>query len=865
MSDQHQFQRTISDDGLVRLPEIDREGGAWSAEMPAALGKALASLPQLAPEEAEQILEPLLADHADGPEVWWGLAVAMVGEADMHNASTCYENFRDRVEIETALALQECSADPLVARRRLRRLAPSLVRCQDDLLAVRGLIMASGLELMFAGTAEASPFLQEVYRRIRSIWPRPWALVAEWLATIAIATAEQREGRRPQRTLRLALRFARHEPENRERIAAIGRDLGLLLNQADRFAQAESIYDAAMATAEGGATVETRASIAIAQAANLQCQRRYLEAFARLEYALGNELPDRLRALALLASADLMSRLGSAHRDRTQIEAAARAAAESATLLERVGLDPSPAIRDLGVAQALLGEVADAKRTLFTLLRAQRPHQLSPSERVALAYLAYLIRMSAGSTRKALGWAEYRLRTAILADMDRPRDITLLREHCIAAAERLGDIVTVRRHALAMLGAEASMLRLALGEGRGPADWNRLRIAREGLSVLASMEASSGQAGANWRQAEALLAGRGLARAARRSLRRGPTDLAASSAQEFANRLELGAVLLSLVPLHPPAPADPAFPWASGFSAPRLTAILITGDGIEPAIIDLGDFAEAAIVVRRWSRDIAIGRAAGTPGILHPLVGWLRNVGEIFVLAEGVFELVPIRLLAPESVVHHITDLRKGRAQGISTAPLLLVASDMFDDSFAPATNREVALVRAKLPDTKLHITTRDGIAGTLALLAVAPRHIHIIAHGTAVLDPRATELDVYVGAALELASELLTASHVADLCLEGVELVILSSCDTSAGAAQLAEGLASMAAAFLDAGAAAVIATLWPVLHEDTAAFMELLYEQNLSQPAIALAKAQRRAEAMGLGRACWAAWVTHEVAPDG
>jgi tetratricopeptide (TPR) repeat protein len=860
--DQEPFERTLDDGGLGELPDIEALSEPWGAYLPAELGAALTSLAQLDPLAAEQALLPFVDDHGDAPEIWWGLAVAMVVQGDLSNASTCYENFRDRVEIEVALALRSCSADPPAARDRLFRLVPSLIRCRDAPLAIRGLIMTSGLMLLFARSEEAAPLLREAWRRLRSTWPRPWGLMADWLATVAVATASRLEGRRPERSLRLALRLAQHEPGNRERLAAIARDLGYMLNRSDRVADAERVYASAMASAKAGASAEMRASIAIAQAENFQSQRRYLEALGCLDMAFAVDLTARVRALALLASANLMSRLGSAHRDRRQLQEALRAADEAAALLARDGLDPAPALRDSGIAEALLGNSEAAIRSFFALLRRQEPHRLAPGERVALAYLPYLIRMSQGAPSKALRWAELRVRISAMARLDRPRDMLLLREHCIAAAERVGDIATVRRHAGEMLDVEATMLRTALGDGRGPADWNRLRVAREALSILAAMEARSPEPGAGWRRAEALLAGRGLARAARRSLRTGAIASTGASVHDVAARLARGEALLGLVSLHPPAPVDPAFPWASGFLPPRLLAVLITGLDRELLVEDLGDFAECVRAARRWSNDLAVGRPAKTPEWLRPVEAWLAGAEAVYVVAEGALELVPIGLLAPEAVVRHISGVRTQRDTGDASTPLIVVAPDMLDEPFAAATRREIAWARAALGDARLHISA-SGSLETAALLAQTPRHLHIIAHGNMVADPHATGLDVYQGAAMELGPDLFTASQVADLKLEGIELVILSSCDTAAGVAQHAEGLASMAAAFLDAGAAAVIATLWPVPHVETAAFMALLYEEDLGEPAIALATARRRAQAQGLGRSCWAAWVLHKTGP--
>lgn len=854
------FQRTLSDADLTGLPGIEASELPWGPHVPAALADALSALSLGDALKAEETLAPLIVDHVDGPEVWWGLAIAMVGQQDLKNASTCYENFWDRVEIEVALALHDCERAPEAALLRVRRLCASLVRCRDPLLAARGLIMASGLELIFEEVAEASLLLREARKRIWHLWPRPAGLVAEWLATVAIARAETTDYRKPERLLRLALRYARREPENLARIAAIGRDLGLLLIRGDRNADAEDALASALAAARGAGNAALQTSIAVVQAQNLRAQRRYVESIALLDRALASDLPDQTRVQALLASADVMVRLGAHHRDRDQLAAAECAAAEAAALLQRAGLDATAALRERAVAAVMQGETASAREIAFELLAGGGGHAMPPDERVALAYLPYLIRMSEGQARRALFWAEYRLRTTLRARIDRPRDLLLLHEHCVAAAERLGDIVTVRRHALSILDAEPNMLRVALGEGRGPADWNRFRVAREGLSVLAAMEARTGEPGAAWRQAEALLTGRGLARSTRRSLRRGHPITCRSSVREFARQLSPDETLLGLVSMYPPAPVDPEFPWANGFSAPRLIAILVTGSAAEPEISDLGDFQDCASAVQRWTRDLAIGRAASTPPFLGALEPYLRDARTVLVLAEGEMELVPLRLLAPRSYIRQIPGLWKGRAISASGAPAVLIASDMLEDSFASATEQEAALVCAVVAGAARHVIGSAGGSTAVEVLEQVPRLIHIIAHGTAVLDARETDLDVYRGAAVELGSEMLSASTVADLHLDGVELVILSCCDTSKGAAQHAEGLASMAAAFLDAGAAKVIATLWPVPHEETAVFMGLLYAEDLRDPAIAVARAQSCARAAGLAQSCWAAWVTHE-----
>jgi CHAT domain-containing protein len=89
----------------------------------------------------------------------------------------------------------------------------------------------------------------------------------------------------------------------------------------------------------------------------------------------------------------------------------------------------------------------------------------------------------------------------------------------------------------------------------------------------------------------------------------------------------------------------------------------------------------------------------------------------------------------------------------------------------------------------------------------------------------------------------ILTGEEIVSLDLQKTELVVLSACDTRLGAVADGEGVMSLARAFHLAGARNVIASLWKVDDEATAALMKLFYH-NLWQEEQPPMKALRQAQ---------------------
>jgi CHAT domain-containing protein len=89
----------------------------------------------------------------------------------------------------------------------------------------------------------------------------------------------------------------------------------------------------------------------------------------------------------------------------------------------------------------------------------------------------------------------------------------------------------------------------------------------------------------------------------------------------------------------------------------------------------------------------------------------------------------------------------------------------------------------------------------------------------------------------------VLTALEIADLDLGGVELAVLSACETGLGEVAGGDGVLGLQRAFQLAGARTTVTSLWQVPDEATESLMTRFYENRLKQGMPAL-KALREAQ---------------------
>ncbi|NOJ95844.1 CHAT domain-containing protein, partial [Corallococcus coralloides] len=202
---------------------------------------------------------------------------------------------------------------------------------------------------------------------------------------------------------------------------------------------------------------------------------------------------------------------------------------------------------------------------------------------------------------------------------------------------------------------------------------------------------------------------------------------------------------------------------------------------------------------------------------------------------------------------------RGGTLQGTSVAA---ARGGMFLETASlgalPEARREGRTVSEALEDTAVKPRLLMGTeASEQALKASrwdAMRILHVAAHAVVdVESPERSALVLAPGAAGE--DGLLQPREIAELRLRDA-LVVLSSCRGASGAMLAGEGVLSLARAFFESGARAVVASLWPMRDAEAAELLERYY-RHLAEgrsAASALREAQREAWEDGEPAAMWA-----------
>jgi CHAT domain-containing protein/Tfp pilus assembly protein PilF len=235
--------------------------------------------------------------------------------------------------------------------------------------------------------------------------------------------------------------------------------------------------------------------------------------------------------------------------------------------------------------------------------------------------------------------------------------------------------------------------------------------------------------------------------------------------------------------------------------------------------------------------------------LLTPIARELTEYQEVVFIPNDLLLYLPLhaltrrverreRFLAETHVVSYLTQLELldllAPAKPQPNAPLLALVNP---DGSLPGASGEVRALRTVRSTLTMLEGDRATKAEFLRLAAGFPQ-LHLATHG--VLDPRSPERSYLLVAGPDEASQRLSIAEIAGLSLQR-GLAILSACDTAVGEQVPGAALITLAAAFSQAGAEAIVASLWKVNDQSTRDFMVAFHRELGRGQAVALQRAQR------------------------
>jgi CHAT domain-containing protein len=194
-----------------------------------------------------------------------------------------------------------------------------------------------------------------------------------------------------------------------------------------------------------------------------------------------------------------------------------------------------------------------------------------------------------------------------------------------------------------------------------------------------------------------------------------------------------------------------------------------------------------------------------------PFAALRLSRGDPFLIEEHAISVLPAARLVPTLLS------RRQPPAATPNAGASLFGAPAFDPTaFAnlpplPGAAREVREIAQLYPGATVHVAAEATRAN---LLAELDRHPVFHFAGHAVANPRRPGLSHLVLAAdpADADAGLLYAHEIARLRFDRLRLAVLSACSTISPQESRIAGLSGLARPFLDAGAAAVVGTLWPI-----------------------------------------------------
>jgi CHAT domain-containing protein/Tfp pilus assembly protein PilF len=240
------------------------------------------------------------------------------------------------------------------------------------------------------------------------------------------------------------------------------------------------------------------------------------------------------------------------------------------------------------------------------------------------------------------------------------------------------------------------------------------------------------------------------------------------------------------------------------------------------------DFAQRHMAVLEQSAQRLL--ASLYTELIAPLEGWLKPRAPLAIVPHGVLHNVPFHALfdgqnylldrcevsyAPSATVLALCQQRSSHAP---TRALITGVAD----ALIPAALAEAQSVAVQLVDNEIEAEMLTNERATLeALNALAPGYdiLHLACHGL-------FRADNPMFSAVKLHNGWLTAADVMQLNLKNA-LVTLSACESGRNTVLLGDEVIGLPRAFLGAGAASVVVSLWLVQDETTVTLMTHWYRQ--------------------------------------
>ena len=307
-------------------------------------------------------------------------------------------------------------------------------------------------------------------------------------------------------------------------------------------------------------------------------------------------------------------------------------------------------------------------------------------------------------------------------------------------------------------------------------------------------------------------------------------------------------------------------------AADRVMIFVVTADTVRmlASRVSVENLASRVRVARDFLANPQAGADSAAPmvgSLYEVLLGPLRRAGvlggarSLIVVPHGVLSYLPFaalrddtrgRYLIQDHVVSYLPSaaalpaLRGARARATPKGAGGVAAVVFAPDPEAlPATRRE-AMAVARIAGARLLIGGDATEAKLRAALGTVPV-VHVAGHGVMnAANPMFSRIELAPGNGGSDDDGRLEVHDLLNLSVTST-LVFLSGCETGVGAAwstafTRGEDYATLAQAFLYAGARSVIATLWRVGDDGAAAFAGRFYRQlETAPPAVALAAAQR------------------------